>query len=157
MRHSAVAVALVLLCALLLPGRMAHAEPGLKVPLRLSGAVSGGAYLLFPYLVPFEEVGAEVVVGDRVAIGGKALFALGYGSGSILVPYLALGSPRSRPAAGYVLLAWLPASPFGALGLGYEAALRGRLRLYGEAGVIGAIGDGGGFIPYGRLGVRVRF
>ena len=156
MRHSAVAVALVLIFASLLPGRTAHAEPSLRVPWRVSGAVSGGAYLTVPYLVPFEEVGAEVVVGDRVAIGGKALFALGYGSGSILVPYVALGSPRSRPAAGYVLLAWLPASPVGALGLGYEAALQGRLRLYGEAGVIGALGEGG-FLPYGHFGVRVRF
>lgn len=156
MRHSTVAVALVLFSALLLPGRAAHAEPSLRVPWRVSGAVSGGAYLTVPYLVPFEDVGAELVVGDRVAIGGRALFALGYGSGSTLVPYVALGSPRSRPAAGYLLLAWLPASPVGALGLGYEAALQGRLRLYGEAGVIGALGEGG-FLPYGHLGVRVRF
>ena len=72
------------------------------------------------------------------------------------MPYVAVGSPRSRPAAGYVCLSWLPRSPVGALGLGYEAALRGRVRLYGEAGVVGALGEGG-VLPYGHLGVRLRF
>ena len=118
--------------------------------------MSGGAYLFLPYLVPLEEVGGEVVVGDRVAFGGKALLALGYGSGTTLVPYVALGSPRSRPAAGYVSLSWLPRSTLGTLGLGYEATLSGPVRLYGEAGVVGDLG-GGGFLPYGHLGVRVRF
>jgi hypothetical protein len=66
-----------------------------------------------------------------------------------------VGSSRSRPSAGYVSIAWVPGSPLGALGLGYEAALRGRIRLYGAAGVVGAIGAGA--LPYGQLGVRLRF
>jgi len=156
MRHRAVVAAFVLLGGLLLPPGSAHAEPGLTRPPHVSGAVSGGAYLFLPYLVPFEEVGAEVVVGDRVAFGGKALVTLGYESGATLVPYVALGSPRSRPAAGYVSLSWLPRSTVGTLGLGYEATLSGPVRLYGEAGVVGDLGEGG-FLPYGHLGVRVRF
>jgi hypothetical protein len=156
MRHRVVVAALVLLGGLLLSPGSAHAEPGLTGPPHVSGAVSGGAYLFLPFLVPFEEVGAEVVVGDRVAFGGKALLTLGYGGGTTLVPYVALGSPRSRSAAGYVSVSWLPRSPLGALGLGYEATLSGPVRLYGEAGVVGDLG-GGGFLPYGHLGVRVRF
>ncbi len=44
---------------------------------------------------------AEVIVGDRLAIGGKALFAPGDMSGATLVPYVALGSPRSLPSWAY--------------------------------------------------------
>jgi hypothetical protein len=111
--------------------------------------------VFLPYPALFPEVSAEVIVGDRLAVGGKALFALGDTSGATLVPYVALGSPRSRPSAGYVALAWLPGSPLGTLGIGYEAALRGPVRLYGEAGAIGAIGEGA--LPYAQLGVRLRF
>lgn len=57
---------------------------------------------------------------------------------------------------GYLAFAWLPGSPGGTAGLAYEAALRGPVRLYGEAGVVGAIGEGG-VLPYGHVGVRLRF
>jgi hypothetical protein len=156
MRRSTVVAASVLLAGLLLPGRSAQAESSTEGPRSLGAAVSGGAYVFVPYLLVLQEVGAEVVVGDQVAIGGKAVFSLGNTDGPILVPYIALGSPRSRPSAGYLALAWLPGSPMGTLGLGYEAALRGPVRLYGEAGVLGAIGEGG-VLPYGHLGVRLRF
>ena len=111
--------------------------------------------MLLPYLVPLGEVGAEVVLGDRLAIGGKGVFALGDTSGATIVPFVAVGSPRSRPSAGCISFAWVPGSPVGALGIGYEATLRGQIRLYGEAGVVGAIGEGA--LPYGHLGVRLRF
>jgi hypothetical protein len=154
MRQSAVVAASVLLSGLLLPGRPAQAEWSVSNPRRLGGALSGGTYVL-PYLVLIQDVSAEIVVGDRLAVGGKALFVLGNTDGTTLVPYVALGSPRSRRSAGYVALAWLPGSPLGALGIGYEAALRSGIRLYGEAGVVGAMGEGA--LPYGNLGVRLRF
>jgi len=112
--------------------------------------------VVLPYLVPFQEVNAELVVADRVAIGGKALFALGDASEVIFVPCVAVGSPRSRPAAAYVAASWLPGSTLGTLGLGYEATLRGPVRLYGEIGVVGSIGEFAG-LPYGNLGIRLRF
>ena len=155
MQRSAIVAASVLLSGLVLPVRSVQAEWSVKVPWRVGGAVSGGANVFLPYLVPLGEVGAEVVLGDRLVIGGKAVFALGDMSGATLVPFVAVGSPRSRPSAGYVSIAWVPGSPLGALGLGYEAALRGQIRLYGEAGVVGAIGEGA--LPYGQLGVRLRF
>jgi hypothetical protein len=155
MQRSAVVAASVLLSGMVLTVPSVQAEWSVKGPWRVGGAVSGGVNVFLPYLVPLGEAGAEVVLGDSLAIGGKALFALGDASGATLVPFVALGSPRSRPSAGYISIAWLPGSPLGALGLGYEAALRGRIRLYGEAGVVGAIGEGA--LPYGHLGVRLRF
>jgi hypothetical protein len=154
MQRLAIVAASVLLSGQLLPVRSVHAEWSAKVPWSVGGAVSGGAYVFLPYLVPLGEVGAEVVLGDRLAIGGKGVF-LGDMSGATLVPFVAVGSPRSRPSAGYASIAWVPGSPLGALGLGYEATLRGQIRLYGEAGVVGAIGEGA--LPYGHLGVRLRF
>ena len=112
--------------------------------------------MVLPYLVPFQEVNAELVVADRVAIGGKALFALGDPSDVLFVPFIAVGSPRSRPSAAYFAAAWLPGSTLGTLGLGYEATLRGPVRLYGEIGAVGSIGELAG-LPYGHLGLRLRF
>jgi hypothetical protein len=113
MRRSAMVVASVLLASLLLPGGSARAEWGAQGPRSLGAALSGGAYVFVPYLFVLQEVGAEVVVGDRVGIGGKAVFALGGGGGPILVPYVAVGTPRSRPSAGYLAIGWLPGSPAG--------------------------------------------
>jgi hypothetical protein len=149
-------VASVLFAGLLLVGRPTAAEwspsgsrgPGL--------ALGTGACVVLPFLVPFQDVSAELVLADRFAIGGKALFALGDPGEILLVPFVALGSPRSRPSAAYLAAAWLPRSTVGTLGLGYEAALRGPVRLYGEVGAVGAIGESS-VLPYGHLGVRLRF
>lgn len=111
-------------------------------------AVVAASVLLSGLVLTVPSVQAEWGVKGPRRVGGAV-------SGATLVPFVAVGSPRSRPAAGYVSVAWLPGSPLGALGLGYEAALRGGIRLYGEAGVVGAIGEGA--LPYGHLGVRLRF
>jgi hypothetical protein len=156
MHRLAVMAASVLLTGLLLPVPSAQAEPRVNVPWRVGGAVGGGGYVFIPYLFPLGETSAEVVLGDRVAIGGQAVFALGEMGGAMFVPFVSLGSPRSRPSAGYLTLAWVPGSTLGTLGVGYEAVLRGPVRLYGEAGVVGTF-DFQGALPYGHLGVRLRF
>jgi hypothetical protein len=44
------------------------------------------------------------------------------------------------------------------LDLGYERALPNRMRVFGEAGVVAALGkEGGGALPYLLVGVRWRF
>ncbi len=156
MRRSAVVAASVLFAGLLLPGRPAVAEWSAKGPRGLGAALGTGAYVFIPYLVPVQDVSAELVVADRVAVGGKALFALGDANGVLFVPFIAVGSRRSRPSAAYFAATWLPGSTLGTLGLGYEATLRGPVRLYGELGAVGAIGEFAG-LPYGHLGVRLRF
>ena len=156
MRRSLVVAASVLVAGLLLPGRPAAAEWSPKRPGGPGVALGTGACVFLPYLVPVQDVSAEIVLADRLAIGGKALFTLGDASEVVFVPFVALGSPRSRPAAAYIAAAWLPGSTLGTLGLGYEAALRGPVRLYGEIGAVGSIGEFAG-LPYGHLGIRLRF
>jgi hypothetical protein len=121
-------------------------------------ALGTGAYVFLPYLVPVQDVSGELVLADRFAIGGKALFAAGHPGDAVFVPYVAVGSPRSRPTAAYFSAAWLPGSAMGTLSLGYEGRLRGPVRLYGEIGAVAAVGESVGVgLPYAHLGVRLRF
>lgn len=152
MRRSAAVAASVLLSGLLVPGRATAVQWRTTGPGSVAGALGTGAYVFLPYLVPVQDVSAEIVLVDRVAIGGKALFAFADPSEVVFVPYVALGSPRSRSSAAYFAAAWLPGLTAGTLSLGYEATLRGPLRLYGEIGAVAAIGESVGLgLPYGQL------
>ena len=156
MRRPWFVAASVLFAGLLLTDRPALAEWSPKTASGLGAALATGAWVFLPYLVPVQDVSAEIVFADRVALGGKALFAFGDPGEVVFVPFIALGSPRSRPSAAYIAAAWLPGSTLGTLGIGYEATLRGPIRLYGEAGAVGSIGEFAG-LPYGHLGIRLRF
>jgi len=158
MRRSSFVAASVLFAGLFLASRPASAgwTPGSADGAGV--ALGTGAYVFLPYLVPVQDVSGELVLADRFAIGGKGLFSLGDPGEVLFVPYLAVGSPRSRPSAAYFAAAWLPGYGAGTLSLGYEATLRGPLRLYGEVGAVAAIGESGGVgLPYAHLGVRLRF
>ncbi len=157
MRRFSFVAASALLASLLLSGRPAAAgwRPG--SPGAPGVALGTGAYVFLPYLVAVQDVSGELVLGDRFAIGGKALFALGDPGDVFFAPYVAVGSPRSRSSAAYFAAAWLPGSPLGTLGVGYEGTVRGPVRLYAEAGAMAAVGEWAGLLPYGHVGVRLRF
>jgi hypothetical protein len=98
-------------------------------------------------------------VADRLAIGARAVYFPG--AEVEVLPSVTLGSPRSRPSAGYVTLAWVPGSSrrafAGTLGLGYERALPIGIRVYGEAGVFAGASDEMALAaPYLLVGVRLR-
>jgi hypothetical protein len=156
MRRFPFVAACVLLADLLLAGPAA-AEWGSR-PGTVGLALGTGVSVFLPYFVPLQDVSAELVFADHVAIGAKSLFALGEPGEVFFVPFVAVGSARSRPSAAYVAAAWLPGTGAATLGLGYEAALPGPVRLYGEIGAVAAFGGSVGIgLPYGHLGVRLRF
>lgn len=149
-----VAVA-ALLCGLLLPARGADAGWN-GGPRPVAGVFGAGTYLFVAY-----EASAEVLVADRLGLGAKAVYFPGWGAELNVLPSVTLGSPRSRPSAGYVTLAWVPGSSgkafAGTLGLGYERALPYRIRVYGEVGVFaGASEEFALAVPYLHFGVRLR-
>ena len=146
--------AAVLLCSLPLPARAADDTGGGGRPRLVTGAVSIGTYLFLVH-----EASAEVLVADRLAIGARAVYFPG--AELQFLPSVTLGSPRSRPSAGYVTLAWVPGSSgkafLGTLGLGYERAFPNQLRVYGEAGVFAGASDEFALaVPYLLVGVRLR-
>jgi hypothetical protein len=150
-----VVAAAALLCGLLLPARGADAGWG-GGPRPVAGAVSVGTYLFLVH-----EASAEVLVADRLGIGARVVYFPGAGAELHVLPSVSLGSPRSRPSAGYVTLAWVPGSSgkafLGTLGLGYERAFPNQLRVYGEAGVFAGASDEFALaVPYLLVGVRLR-
>ena len=159
MLRSVVVAASVLFWGLSLPASAGGGERGGGRPAILSGAVGLGTYFGFVY-----EASAEVVVADRLAVGAKVVYFPGWGGEGELgvLPSVSLGTPRSLPSAAYFILACTPISSSGSfggtLGLGYERALPNRMRVFGEAGVVAAVGkEGGGALPYLLVGVRWRF
>jgi hypothetical protein len=148
--------AAVLLCILPLPARAADDTWGGGRPRLVTGAVSIGTYLFLVH-----EASAEVLVADRLAIGARAVYFPGPGAELHVLPSITLGSPRSRPSAGYVTVAWVPGSSgkafLGTLGLGYERAFPNQLRVFGEAGVFAGANDEFALaVPYLLVGVRLR-
>jgi hypothetical protein len=140
----------------LLPAPSAWAEwgPGHL----LSGSAGAGTFLGFAW-----SASSEVVVADRLALGANAVYVPGSGGdpGEVaILPSVSIGSRRSLPSATYVTVSLLRGSSgsFGALGLGYERRLRGPMRIFGEAGAFGGVGEEDGAIsPYALVGVRWRF
>ncbi len=158
MRALPVVAVSVLLAGLLLPGHPAAAEWSSNSSRGAGVALGTGAYVFLPYLVPFQDVSAELVLADRFAVGGQALFVPGEPSEVMFAPFVALGSPRSRRSAAYFTAALLPGVTAATLAVGCEGTLRGPVRLYGEVGAIASVGDSVGLgLPYGRVGIRLRF
>jgi hypothetical protein len=87
----------------------------------------------------------------------RTTFALGDPGEVFFAPYVAVGSPRSRPSAAYLAAAWLPGSPLGTLGGGCEGTVRGPVRVYAEVGAMAGVGEPSGVLAYGHVGVRLRF
>jgi hypothetical protein len=87
MRTGAVVASVLSVGALLLV-RPAAAESSPAGGARPTVALGTGVYVFVPYLLVVQDVSAEIVIGDRVAIGGSALFPLANPSEVLFAPFV---------------------------------------------------------------------